>query len=38
MSFNDETSISSKRMKLNNFASASQIGDDDDDIEIIGAT
>jgi DNA replicative helicase MCM subunit Mcm2 (Cdc46/Mcm family) len=36
MSFNDDrTSMASKRMK---FASASQIGADDDEIEIIGQT
>jgi hypothetical protein len=36
MSFNDDrSSMASKRMK---FASASQIGADDDEIEIIGQT
>jgi len=36
LSFNNE-SQSSKRMRMDNFAS-SQIGDDDDDIAIISAT
>ena len=38
MSFSDESSLASKRMKLNNFASASQMANEDDEIEIICAT